>query len=96
LVTPKKVTVDAGKEEAATFKAIQLRFKSFSEYHAENGNDARDHDLRRAADIRHAMDIAEEAKHSILDESTNQTTLQTPTFRLHPTTTLQSATRMYH
>ena len=58
-VTPKKVTVDAGKEEAATFKAIQLGLKSFSEYHAENGNDARDHDLRRAADIRHSMDAAE-------------------------------------
>ena len=59
-VTPKKVTVDAGKEEAATFKAIQLGLKSFSEYHAENGNDARDHDLRRAADIRHSMDAAAE------------------------------------
>jgi lambda family phage portal protein len=59
-VTPKKVTVDAGKEEASTFKAIQLGLKSFSEYHAENGNDSRDHDLRRAADIRHKMDIAEQ------------------------------------
>jgi lambda family phage portal protein len=58
-VTPKRVTVDAGKEEAATFKAIQLGLKSFSEYHAENGNDARDHDIRRAADIRHAMDVAD-------------------------------------
>ena len=59
-VTPKRVTVDAGKEEAATFKAIEMGLKSFSEYHAENGNDARDHNARRAADIRHSMDMAEE------------------------------------
>jgi len=59
-VTPKRVTVDAGKEEAATFKAIELGLKSFSEYHSENGNDARDHNARRAADIRHQMDMAAE------------------------------------
>lgn len=61
-VTPRRVTVDAGREAAANQKDIQLGLKTISDHYAEQGMDVREQVRRRAADARLFIDAAEEAE----------------------------------
>jgi lambda family phage portal protein len=59
-VTPRRVTVDAGREASANQKDIELGLKTLSDHFAENGMDAREEIRKRAADARFICDMAEQ------------------------------------
>jgi lambda family phage portal protein len=59
-VTPRKVTVDAGRESSANQKDIEMGLKTLSENFAEQGKDPRQEIRQRAADAKLIMDTAKE------------------------------------
>ena len=59
-VTPRRVTVDAGREASANQKDIAMGLKTLSDHFAENGMDMREETRRRAADAKLLIDTAKE------------------------------------
>jgi lambda family phage portal protein len=59
-VTPRRVTVDAGREAAANQRDIEMGLKTLSDHFAELGMNPRDEIRRRAADARMLIDTATE------------------------------------
>ena len=59
-VTPRRVTVDAGRESAANQKDIEMGLKTLSDHFAELGMNPRDEIRRRASDARLLIDTAAE------------------------------------
>lgn len=59
-VTPRRVTVDAGREAAANLADIMAGLKTVSEHFQEQGQDPREQIRRRAADARLIIDTAKE------------------------------------
>ena len=59
-VTPRRVTVDAGREAAANQKDIEMGIKTLSDHYAEQGMGVVDETRRRAADARLIIDTAKE------------------------------------
>jgi lambda family phage portal protein len=59
-VTPRRVTVDAGREAAANQKDIAMGLKTLSDHFAENGMDPREEIRRRAADAKLLKETAAE------------------------------------
>lgn len=62
-VTPRRVTVDAGREATANQTDIQMGLKSLSDHYAEQGMDFIEETERRAADARFIIDTA--AKYNV-------------------------------
>lgn len=58
-VTPRRVTVDAGREASANQRDIEMGLKTLSDHFAEQGMDAREEIRKRAADARMIIDMAE-------------------------------------
>jgi hypothetical protein len=58
--TPKRVTVDAGREAAQNRQDIELGLKTLTEDYAERGMDFHEEVRRRAADAKKIIDIAKE------------------------------------
>ena len=59
-VTPRRVTVDAGRESAANQRDIEMGLKTLSDHFQELGQDPREEIRRRAADARLIIDTAKE------------------------------------
>lgn len=59
-VTPRRVTVDAGRESTANQTDISMGLKTISDHYAELGMDSREEVRRRAADARMIIDTAQE------------------------------------
>jgi lambda family phage portal protein len=59
-VTPRRVTVDAGREAAANQKDIEMGIKTLSDHYAEQGMSMAEETRRRAADARLLIDTAKE------------------------------------
>jgi lambda family phage portal protein len=59
-VTPRRVTVDAGREAAANQRDIEMGLKTLSDHFAELGMDPREEIRRRASDARLVIDTAKE------------------------------------
>ena len=59
-VTPRRVTVDAGREAAANQRDIEMGLKTLSDHFAELGMNPRDEIRRRASDARLLIDTATE------------------------------------
>lgn len=59
-VTPRRVTVDAGRESAANQKDIAMGLKSLSDHYAELGCDPKQEIRRRAYDAKLLIDTAKE------------------------------------
>lgn len=59
-VTPRRVTVDAGREASANQKDIEMGLKTLSDHYAEQGMDPREEIRRRASDAKLIMDTAKE------------------------------------
>ena len=59
-VTPRRVTVDAGRESAANQRDIQMGLKTLSDHFQELGQDPREELRRRGADARMILDVAKE------------------------------------
>lgn len=57
-VTPRRVTVDAGREATANQKDIEMGIKSLSDHYAEQGMSFVEETERRAADARFIIDTA--------------------------------------
>jgi lambda family phage portal protein len=59
-VTPRRVTVDAGREASANQRDIEMGLKTLSDHFAEQGMDPREEIRRRASDARLLIDTAKE------------------------------------
>jgi capsid protein len=59
-VTPRRVTVDAGREASANQKDIAMGLKTLSDHFAEQGMDPREEIRRRASDAKLLKDTAAE------------------------------------
>lgn len=59
-VTPRRVTVDAGREAAANQRDIEMGLKTLSDHYAEMGMDAKEEIRKRAADAKFIIDTAKE------------------------------------
>ena len=59
-VTPRRVSVDAGREAAANQRDIEMGLKTISDHYAEMGMDAKEEIRRRASDAKLIIDTAKE------------------------------------
>ena len=59
-VTPRRVTVDAGREAAANQRDVEMGLKTLSDHFSELGMDPREEIRRRASDARLVIDTAKE------------------------------------